>query len=225
MHSFIIIGSSGQDRIQKIEELLKSWHIDAIDQVTLNSEGISIGIKNIRDLQARITLKPYTSPFTAAIVKSAHLLTIEAQQALLKTLEEPPRTTRIILETPMPDVLLPTILSRCQRITASNSVQEDLNHEYQKAETFERARKILSGARLKLVDSIAIDREHTAIWIEEALTDMRHELLSHYFSKTKNKLLPLVLAKNLRSLLAARSQLAANVNPKLVLDHVFLSLA
>jgi DNA polymerase-3 subunit delta' len=50
------------------------------------------------------------------VIDEAHLLGIEAQNALLKTIEEPPKGTIVILVTPSEDRLLPTIRSRCQRV-------------------------------------------------------------------------------------------------------------
>ena len=60
--------------------------------------------------------RPYEASSRVFIVDDADKLNDSAANALLKTLEEPPDTTYIILVTSYPDGLLPTILSRCQRL-------------------------------------------------------------------------------------------------------------
>ncbi|HHT66418.1 MAG: DNA polymerase III subunit delta' [Caldicoprobacterales bacterium] len=74
--------------------------------------GISVG--QIRDLQAAIKVKPYQAGKRVCFIDNAHLMTQQAQNALLKTLEEPPSHTLFFLLAESTSALLPTILSRCQ---------------------------------------------------------------------------------------------------------------
>ena len=74
----------------------------------------SIGIDEVRQIQTFLSRKPIQSPHNTVYLKDAHLLTIYAQNALLKILEEPPGNSEIYLVTDQPDMLLPTILSRVQ---------------------------------------------------------------------------------------------------------------
>lgn len=78
--------------------------------------GVGIQIAQIRDLIWRLSLKPFSAPFKAAIIDQAHLMNKEAQNCFLKTLEEPRGDTLLILITEYPKVLLPTILSRVEAI-------------------------------------------------------------------------------------------------------------
>lgn len=74
----------------------------------------SIGIDEIREqLINDVGIKPYESPYKIYIVNDAHKLTLQAQNALLKTIEEPPAYAIILLLADNPDALLPTITSRC----------------------------------------------------------------------------------------------------------------
>lgn len=73
-----------------------------------------IQINQIRDLSWRLSLKPIKSSLKAAIVDGAHLMTREAQNCFLKTLEEPKGNAILILITEHPNFLLPTIVSRCE---------------------------------------------------------------------------------------------------------------
>ncbi len=76
----------------------------------------TIQIDQIRDLISKFSLKPIKSNWQVAILDNAHLMTKEAQQSFLKTLEEPKTNAIFILITAYPSLLLPTILSRCQKI-------------------------------------------------------------------------------------------------------------
>jgi DNA polymerase-3 subunit gamma/tau len=72
-------------------------------------------IDDIRDLRERVRFAPAAARYKVYIIDEVHMLTTEASNALLKTLEEPPPQTVFILATTEPHKMLPTILSRCQR--------------------------------------------------------------------------------------------------------------
>ncbi|HSH92523.1 MAG TPA: DNA polymerase III subunit gamma/tau [Roseimicrobium sp.] len=73
------------------------------------------GIDEIRDLRDTVKYAPATSKFKIYIIDEVHMLTKEAFNALLKTLEEPPAHAKFMFATTEPEKVLPTILSRCQR--------------------------------------------------------------------------------------------------------------
>lgn len=73
------------------------------------------GIDEIRQLKEKINYKPSKGRKKVYIIDEVHMLTKEAFNALLKTLEEPPEHVVFILATTEPDKILPTIISRCQR--------------------------------------------------------------------------------------------------------------
>lgn len=73
------------------------------------------GIDEVRSLKERVSLSPTFGRFRVFIIDEAHMLTQEAFNALLKTLEEPPQKTVIILATTDPQKLPLTIISRCIR--------------------------------------------------------------------------------------------------------------
>lgn len=75
-----------------------------------------IKIAQIRDLNWKLSLRPSLASFKAAIINDAHTLNPEAQNCLLKTLEEPKGKTILILITNYPQILFQTILSRVQQI-------------------------------------------------------------------------------------------------------------
>jgi DNA polymerase-3 subunit gamma/tau len=73
------------------------------------------GIDEIRELRDTVKYAPASSKFKIYIIDEVHMLTKEAFNALLKTLEEPPEHVKFMFATTEPEKVLPTILSRCQR--------------------------------------------------------------------------------------------------------------
>jgi DNA polymerase-3 subunit gamma/tau len=78
------------------------------------------GIDNIRELRENAIYRPARARYKIYIVDEVHMLTKEAFNALLKTLEEPPEHIKFILATTEPNKVLATIQSRCQRFDFSN---------------------------------------------------------------------------------------------------------
>jgi DNA polymerase-3 subunit gamma/tau len=73
------------------------------------------GIDSIRDLRDKVMMPPSTGKYKVYVLDEAHMLTTEAFNALLKTLEEPPPYAVFVLATTDVHKMLPTVLSRCQR--------------------------------------------------------------------------------------------------------------
>ena len=74
-----------------------------------------IRIEQVRKLQERLAFRALEAPHKVALIVTAHAMNPPAQNALLKTLEEPPRDTILVLVSSAPDKLLPTIRSRCAK--------------------------------------------------------------------------------------------------------------
>lgn len=87
-----------------------------------------MGIDRARELRQFVSLEPVHGRQRIALIEEAERLTVPAQNALLKVLEEPPPRAAIWLTTSTPDALLPTVRSRCQRVAVpplpAASVQE-----------------------------------------------------------------------------------------------------
>ncbi|MER3461291.1 MAG: DNA polymerase III subunit gamma/tau, partial [candidate division GAL15 bacterium] len=86
----------------------------SLDVVELDAAS-NRGIDEIREIRERVRLAPAASRYKVYILDEAHMLTTEAENALLKTLEEPPPHVVFVLVTTEPHRLPTTILSRCQR--------------------------------------------------------------------------------------------------------------
>ncbi|MDD4860112.1 MAG: DNA polymerase III subunit gamma/tau, partial [Dehalococcoidales bacterium] len=84
------------------------------------------GIDEIRDLREKVNYAPSQARHKVYIIDEVHMLTKEASNALLKTLEEPPPHVIFILATTEAHKVLPTILSRCQRFDFRRISQTDV---------------------------------------------------------------------------------------------------
>jgi len=92
---------------------------DDIDVVEIDGAS-NRGIDEIRQLRANVILRPARSRYKVYYIDEVHMLTKEAFNALLKTLEEPPEHVKFIFSTTEVEKVPPTILSRCQRFDFRN---------------------------------------------------------------------------------------------------------
>ncbi len=98
---------------------------NSIDVIEIDAAS-NRGIDEIRDLREKVKFSPTEGKYKVYIIDEVYMLTTEAFNALLKTLEEPPEYVIFILATTEPHKLLPTILSRCQRFDFSRLAVEDI---------------------------------------------------------------------------------------------------
>jgi DNA polymerase-3 subunit gamma/tau len=87
------------------------------------------GIDEIRDLREKVGFRPNEAQYKVYVIDEAHMLTNEAFNALLKTLEEPPPHVIFVLATTEPHKIPATILSRCQRFDFRRASLEDLHRK------------------------------------------------------------------------------------------------
>ena len=84
------------------------------------------GINEIRNIKENIKFSPQSGQFKIYIIDEVHMLTTEAFNALLKTLEEPPAHVKFIFATTAAYKVIPTILSRCQRFNFRRLSSDDI---------------------------------------------------------------------------------------------------
>ncbi len=97
-------------------------HLDVIEIDGASNRGIN----EIRDLKSRVNLRPLNAVYKIYIIDEVHMLTEQAFNALLKTLEEPPSNVVFILATTEPNKVPVTIRSRCQHIPFHRISMADL---------------------------------------------------------------------------------------------------
>lgn len=220
MDSFIINGINPDDRGQIIDELSAKWGIGKFAEIVLEPIGGTIGINQVRELSKNLSLMPYGSKFTLAIINNAENLTLEAQQALLKTLEEPPKHAKLILSTGRIATLLPTIISRCEVINIKGN--HDASREVNLDDTVNKLKKILGtdklGERMKTIDEITVNRDSAELFCDSAIIVLETAL----HQKNNEFNLPVTkISDLLKRLLIGKARIAGYINPKLVMDDIF----
>ena len=95
----------------KAQEIAEGRSMDVLEIDGASNRGID----EVRELRETVKYAPASSRFKIYIIDEVHMLTKEAFNALLKTLEEPPAHVKFMFATTEPEKVLPTILSRCQR--------------------------------------------------------------------------------------------------------------
>ena len=113
-------GTEGDDctACQRIE---RRMHPD-VHFIEVTGERKMISVEQIREIVAAATMRPYEGRNKVFIIDPANALSVGGSNSLLKTLEEPASDTTFILLTRSPDLLLPTIRSRCQMIFVGGEV-------------------------------------------------------------------------------------------------------
>ncbi len=115
-------------------------------------DGLHLKIDQVRALQHDLALRPVEGRYRVAIFDQFETATPEAQNALLKTLEEPPDYAVLILLAADPELLLPTIVSRCQQIVlrplTTTQVYEALRKTWKVEAKQANVLAHLSGGRL-----------------------------------------------------------------------------
>jgi len=96
------------------KRIARGVHLDVI--VIEPGDSGSIKIEQVRDVIDRADYRPFEGKRRVVIIDEADALVPAAQNALLKTLEEPPSASIFVLVSSMPDALLPTVISRCPRL-------------------------------------------------------------------------------------------------------------
>ncbi len=99
----------------------------------LENDETKIYIEDIRDLKSYLSLKPYFGPYKFVIINDADRLVPEASNAMLKLLEEPSPFTIIILISSKSRFILPTVLSRCEKVQFLPSEERIIDKEIAKA--------------------------------------------------------------------------------------------
>lgn len=121
----------GADPCQECRSCKKAMSRNHPDIIYITHEKPnSIGIEDIRtQLIEDVMIKPYCSSYKIYIIDEAEKLTLQAQNALLKTIEEPPAYAVILLLTSNMETFLPTITSRCVKLNL-RPVQESMVKDY-----------------------------------------------------------------------------------------------
>ncbi len=130
-----------------------------------------IPIDSVRELQSFLMLAPYESPYKVGLLINFQRATVQAQNALLKTLEETPERARIIITADSVENLLPTIVSRCELIRLRPLSQGMVAVSLQERQDMDAEKSILldhlSGGRYGFAVRLASDEARLIRRVED----------------------------------------------------------
>ncbi|MEK7571357.1 MAG: hypothetical protein AAB553_03710 [Patescibacteria group bacterium] len=245
LQSLIIIATDKQKRQVYIQEYAQKLAISTFDLTIIEKEETSkntqsIGIDDVKAMQKKVFLKPLKGKQKAIVLDDAQLLTREAQNALLKVLEEPPEHTYLILSADSKEAFLPTILSRCQLIVIPEVIKKLTDKKRQDfQEFFERLPTMPIGERLKKAELLAKDKEKALTWIASMIRIMREEMVTNVILGTNKVRTPesqtitdsgraslARMTEYLRSFQELHTTIkTTNVNARFAIEQTLLSLA
>ncbi|MBI2330362.1 hypothetical protein HYU94_03150 [Candidatus Daviesbacteria bacterium] len=162
--------------------------------------GEKLGIAEARKIKEHFSLKPYSAKGRSVIIEDASVMTVEAQNALLKTIEELPKEAILIFGTPSDANFLPTILSRCEIIR----IKDDELRIKEGKEDVEKLLEATIEQRFEYVEKLKNREEFL-----QALVWYFHQHLLEYPKFTKELLQAEKLAKQ-------------NVNIRAILEYLML---
>lgn len=234
MQSFLIAGSDPQEREKKAEEIFGKLFTElnhSPDFILLSSE-TSIGIDEIRHLQKTVSLKPFQDQQKTVLIKEAQALTIEAQNSLLKTLEEPPSDTIIILTAPDTSALLPTVVSRCQIVALASKKAAILDNEEEKelSNLLDSLLKANISQRTKTIgeNPVIKDRNSAEVFLDKIQIFLRQMLRRKFEEQAQNNDEFGLSSQNIVDIISladkTKKYLKANCNVKLCLDLFAIDL-
>ena len=217
MHSFLIITKNKNEAASYTSDLLKKREVDPLD-INLQTYEKAMGIEDVRKIQKAILLKPFRGKTKAVTIDAYENSTLEAQNALLKILEEPPANTIIVIITAKRELILPTIISRCKVIVLQEKEIELTETDLlDLKDTLNILLTGKIGSKLKIAQNIAKDKENTALWLEKMAVFVRNEL-----TKDNSDIKYLNFLKELQK--TYKTIESTNVSQRTALENLFLSL-
>jgi len=242
----LIAGGLFEERIEVALELIRPFFSQPIDldkppeDLLIIKPENSIGINQVRVLKKFLSLRPYQAKNKVSLFLEAEKLTLPAQNSLLKTLEEPPPHSSIILLVNQLESLLPTIISRVKitRLPAKSQIRLSQEERQQLGQTLESLLTVGVGKRIELSLTLVKDKHQALILIERLLFLWRQFLLiktgakkpvkSEFASGRKSlrfikKLSLNQIEKAIKNTEQIRKMLVANVNFHLAIENLFLS--
>ena len=188
----------------------------ALDVIEIDAAS-NRGIDEIRELKERVNFVPSVGKYKVYIIDEVHMLTEQASNALLKTLEEPPSYVIFILATTEPHKLLSTILSRCQRFDFRRLTQDAIvsklqhicEHENITAE-LSALRLISRGASGSLRDAENLLQQHVAQYGSDIQVHQVEDSLGITTDSRVKELAKHIIAKNIAAGLATINSVACD---------------
>ncbi|MBI2029459.1 hypothetical protein HYT02_03525 [Candidatus Gottesmanbacteria bacterium] len=222
MHSFIILGTDRDKVENSAREIISRYKIKKYNLITVDDTSI----KSVREKIIKLINNSQKQEFQALVINEIGKLREDAQQTLLKTLEEPPVNTICIIMGTYSDFILPTILSRSQIIPVNNKQVEidvkEFSNYWQPIIT-------ATGLSEKLIAATRISQDYSnknllLDWLDRQILFFRSVMYKRTTGSIKGKMNALEIGLIIKNLLNAKRYISGNVNTKLVIDNLLLSL-
>jgi hypothetical protein len=213
MPSHLIIGTN-TDTFQLAQSVSPQKIAESPDCLVLADDEESLKISQVRDIKHFLTRKPYGEDSMVVFVPEAHRLTIPAQNALLKTLEEPPEHAILILTTPYEDRLLPTVISRCI-VHHAKSNHEEPDSSIDTGALIETLKTASVGEKMAISQGYAFPKPKALVFCKSLIDYYRKALHTDPHHN---------YAKNIALAQQTITSLEQNVDPRLSVEHLFLNL-
>jgi len=213
LHAILIISPDALQALTLAKKLSQNDLAPQPDVLTIAAEP-SISIQKIKTLTKFLSHKPYQNDQKIVFIPQADQLTLPAQNALLKTLEEPPAHSLIILVSPHQNQLLPTIISRCEihRLIPDSSLNSQFITLQKNIYSTIASQSI--GQKINFISQYSASKIAALEFCQNQLKYLRFLML------TKNQF---VLLPTIKALTQTISRLNQNLNPKLVLENLILT--
>lgn len=213
MHSFLITGGLFETRLKRAEELLGKRGVLEIHRLEAEKKLL---ISQVREAQRILAISPLNPSSTRGLlVVEAQKLTNEAANSFLKTLEEPPGNTLIVLTAPNSDLVSETIFSRCLNIDlgAPKTTKTPAPQELIKLI------KAGVGEKLSLAENFP-DREEAIEFCKEQIYTARFLMIE--ITKNGSLAKSAKLAGLIEYLEQAKKDLEESLNVKIVISDLLL---
>lgn len=215
--SFLIVSTDEAFIEKNISDLLNKLNIskNSVDFLIIDqdSEGLSIGIDITRRLKKWLSIRPFNSENKLAVIKNANLLTVQAQNSILKQLEEPNPNHYIALVLENRQMLLPTVLSRCELIVDLKHRQFYNNKNIIQLNSTEQFRSI--EEILKTKDHILLNKNIKDL-LKGLSIHLERELMKDPYNKT--------IRDNIALVEQTTIMITANTSKRLALENLLINM-
>jgi hypothetical protein len=203
--------------------LISKNNISDLLNIEIPEDRMSIGIEQMKSLIEWSKTKPYLGSNRLAVIYKADLLTIEAQNSVLKLLEEPNQANNYVLVSDNYLNLLPTVLSRCELILDPTIRNSTFNlDEFINLDQLGKFKYIQSFEK---IESSSEKHQQVDIFILALMNFFRNQLLDKMKQKDiENYLTVEACSENLRILMLVKKMCDAKVSTKNALDYLVINI-
>lgn len=223
-NTLLIFGGTKENRNEKVAELTKLAELKETpdikivkpieDEKSIKLDAVKDGIKFLQN-------KPFASLEKFLIILDAEKMTEEAQNSLLKILEEPPEYATTILSTKTENSLLETVLSRCKKIPLKNISNSNRVGDAENDICFEKILNMTIGERFEVAEEESKkEREEVIETFEKWIEEERERMLKN---ETTN--CTINAAKNIKLINSHKEDLeSSNVNLRWSIETLLLNI-